>query len=45
MQTKRTSAQQHAKSQHLLHPASVAVIGDSTRAGSFDERELMNLRY
>jgi acetate---CoA ligase (ADP-forming) len=45
MQTKRTSVYQHADLTRLLHPASVAVIGASTRAGSFGERVLMNLRH
>ena len=45
MQTKRTSVYQHADLTRLLHPASVAVIGASTRAGSFGERVLMNLQH
>jgi acyl-CoA synthetase (NDP forming) len=45
MQTKRTSVYRHADLTRLLHPASVAVIGASTRAGSFGERVLHNLRH
>jgi CoA binding domain len=33
----------HAELVRLLHPASIAVIGASTRAGSFGERVLLNL--
>jgi acetate---CoA ligase (ADP-forming) len=45
MQMKRTSVYRHADLTRLLHPASVAVIGASTRAGSFGERVLHNLRH
>lgn len=45
MKTKRTSVYRHADLTRLLHPASVAVIGASTRAGSFGERVLHNLRH
>jgi acetate---CoA ligase (ADP-forming) len=45
MQTKRTSVYHHSDLTRLLHPASVAVIGASTRAGSFGERVLHNLRH
>jgi acyl-CoA synthetase (NDP forming) len=45
MQTKRTSVYQHADLTRLLHPASIAVIGASTRAGSFGERVLNNLQH
>ncbi len=45
MQTKRTTVYQHADLTRLLHPASIAVIGASTRAGSFGERVLMNLQH
>ena len=45
MQTKRTSVYRHADLTRLLHPSSVAVIGASTRAGSFGERVLHNLRH
>ena len=45
MQTKRTSVYRHADLTRLLHPASVAVIGASTRAGSFGERVLHNLGH
>ena len=40
MQSKRTTVYRHADLTRLLHPASVAVIGASTRAGSFGERVL-----
>ncbi|MEJ0019785.1 MAG: acetate--CoA ligase family protein [Acetobacteraceae bacterium] len=45
MPTQRTTLYQHADLTRLLHPASVAVIGASTRAGSFGERVLHNLRH
>src|ERR1700733_10835560 len=45
MQKKRTSVYHHADLTRLLHPASVAVIGASTRPGSFGERVLHNLRH
>jgi acyl-CoA synthetase (NDP forming) len=45
MQTKRKSVYRHADLTRLLHPASVAVIGASTRAGSFGERVLHNLGH
>ena len=45
MQTKRTEVYRHADLTRLLHPASIAVIGASTRAGSFGERVLMNLQH
>jgi acetate---CoA ligase (ADP-forming) len=45
MQMKRTSVYRHADLTRLLHPASVAVIGASTRTGSFGERVLHNLRH
>ncbi len=45
MQMKRTDVYRHAELTRLLHPASVAVIGASTRAGSFGERVLHNLRH
>ncbi len=45
MQMKRTSVYHHDELTRLLHPASVAVIGASTRAGSFGERVLNNLQH
>lgn len=45
MQTKRTLVYRHAELTRLLHPASVAVIGASTRPGSFGERVLHNLQH
>ena len=45
MQSKRTTVYRHADLTRLLHPASVAVIGASTRAGSFGERVLVNLQH
>jgi acetate---CoA ligase (ADP-forming) len=45
MKSKRTTVYRHADMTRLLHPASVAVIGASTRAGSFGERVLHNLQH
>ena len=45
MQTKRTTVYRHADLTRLLHPSSVAVIGASTRAGSFGERVVHNLQH
>jgi acetate---CoA ligase (ADP-forming) len=45
MQVKRTSVYQHVDLTRLLHPASIAVIGASTRVGSFGERVLSNLQH
>lgn len=39
----RTGFFRHADLHRLLHPASIAVVGASTRAGSFGERVLVNL--
>jgi acetate---CoA ligase (ADP-forming) len=43
MSTHRTNVYRHAELARLLHPSSVAVIGASTRPGSFGERVLDNL--
>jgi acetyl-CoA synthetase len=43
MQAKRIDVYQHADLTRLLHPASIAVIGASTRAGSFGERVLVDI--
>ena len=45
MLTKRTTVYSREELTRLLHPRSVAVIGASTRAGSFGERVLFNLRH
>jgi len=45
METKRTSIYSRSELTRLLDPASIAVIGASTRAGSFGERVLHNLRH
>ncbi|MSP00018.1 MAG: CoA-binding protein [Acetobacteraceae bacterium] len=45
MQNRRTTNYNRADLTRLLDPASVAVIGASTRAGSFGERVLYNLRH
>src|SRR5689334_7016845 len=45
MEAKRTSVYQHADLTRLLHPASIAVVGASTRAGSFGERVVVNLQH
>ncbi len=43
MSAQRTTVYRHAELVRLLHPASIAVIGASARAGSFGERVLDNL--
>ena len=45
MQHTRTTVYNRAELKKLLDPASIAVIGASTRAGSFGERVLHNLRH
>ncbi len=45
MQTRRTTVYNKAELTRLLDPASIAVVGASTRAGSFGERVLHNLRH
>src|ERR1700722_14765655 len=45
MQHDRTTVYTRAELRKLLDPASIAVIGASTRAGSFGERVLHNLRH
>ncbi len=45
MHAKRTTVYRHTDLTRLLHPASVAVIGASTRAGSFGERVVVNLQH
>ena len=45
METKRTTVYSRQELTRLLHPQSVAVIGASTRAGSFGERVLFNLKH
>ncbi len=45
MQAKRTTVYNRAELTRLLDPASIAVVGASTRAGSFGERVLHNLRH
>jgi acetate---CoA ligase (ADP-forming) len=45
MHSKRTSNYSRGELLKLLDPASIAVIGASTRAGSFGERVLHNLRH
>jgi acyl-CoA synthetase (NDP forming) len=45
MQSKRTTVYSHQELTRLLHPQSVAVIGASTRPGSFGERVLHNLQF
>ena len=42
---KRTTVHSHADLKRLLDPGSIAVVGASTRAGSFGERVLHNLRH
>ena len=43
MPTPRQGFYRHAELARLLHPRSIAVVGASTRAGSFGERVLVNL--
>ncbi len=43
MPAPRTGFYRHAELHRLLHPDSIAVVGASTRAGSFGERVLVNL--
>ena len=43
MPAPRTGFYRHAELHRLLHPASIAVVGASSRAGSFGERVLANL--
>ncbi|MBW4091783.1 MAG: acetate--CoA ligase family protein [Proteobacteria bacterium] len=43
MPTPRTGFYRHAELHRMLHPASIAVVGASPRAGSFGERVLANL--
>lgn len=45
MQTRRTGVYTREQLTRLLHPASIAVIGASTRAGSFGERVLFNMKH
>lgn len=45
MHTKRTGVYSREQLTRLLHPQSIAVIGASTRAGSFGERVLFNLKH
>jgi acetyl-CoA synthetase len=42
MPVQRTTVYRHAELRRLLHPHSVAVVGASSRAGSFGERVLLN---
>ncbi len=45
MRTKRTGVYSREQLTRLLHPSSIAVIGASSRAGSFGERVLHNMRH
>ena len=45
MQNKRTGVYSREQLTRLLHPASIAVIGASTRPGSFGERVLFNMQH
>jgi acyl-CoA synthetase (NDP forming) len=45
MQIRRTGVYSREQLTRLLHPASIAVIGASTRAGSFGERVLFNMKH
>lgn len=45
MQNRRTGVYSREQLTRLLHPASIAVIGASTRPGSFGERVLFNMQH
>jgi acyl-CoA synthetase (NDP forming) len=45
MQNRRTGVYSREQLTRLLDPASIAVIGASTRAGSFGERVLFNMKH
>jgi acyl-CoA synthetase (NDP forming) len=45
MQNRRTGVYSREQLTRLLHPASIAIIGASTRAGSFGERTLFNMKH
>jgi acyl-CoA synthetase (NDP forming) len=45
MQTRRTGVYSREQLTRLLHPASIAVIGASTRAGSFGKQVLANMAH
>jgi acyl-CoA synthetase (NDP forming) len=45
MQNKRTGVYSREQLTRLLHPKSIAVIGASTRAGSFGERVVFNMKH
>ena len=45
MQNRRTDVYSREQLTRLLHPRSIAVIGASTRAGSFGERVLFNMKH
>jgi acetate---CoA ligase (ADP-forming) len=45
MQNRRTGVYSREQLTRLLHPKSIAVVGASTRAGSFGERVLFNMKH
>jgi acetate---CoA ligase (ADP-forming) len=45
MQNRRTGVYSRDQLRRLLHPQSIAVIGASTRPGSFGERVLFNMKH
>ncbi len=45
MEIKRTGVYSRQELTRLLHPQSIAVIGASTRAGSFGERVMFNMQH
>jgi acyl-CoA synthetase (NDP forming) len=45
MQNRRTGVYSREQLTRLLHPQSIAVIGASSRAGSFGERVLFNMKH
>src|SRR5471030_68044 len=45
MQNRRTGVYSREQLTRLLHPKSIAVVGASTRAGSFGERVIFNMKH
>ena len=45
MQNRRTGVYSREQLTRLLHPASIAIVGASARAGSFGERTLFNMKH
>ena len=45
MQNRRTGVYSREQLTRLLHPKGIAVVGASTRAGSFGERVIFNMKH